>query len=253
MRPRGTPPMPSARSSDSAPVGIASQRTWAPSSPIRMTVPLPNSRSICVSAPWRAASRALAAFSSSVTGMVLLLGSCWSGQSNALPRTEFPTNEDRNREPPGRSDARRAARRQRPGSERLVGGARGSSRERYRVSDRGAKCERRGRRAAQRFGQHRRRHVARREAAPPSGGRGSGGAPAANRPRRAGRSVSSRCRRSSSPEASWISTASARGCAGAATAGPPTDSSPASPAHALDQRRAAPRSPRPACCRGSTA
>ena len=40
---------------------------------MRMTVPLPNSRSICVSAPCRAASRALAAFSWSVTGMVLLL------------------------------------------------------------------------------------------------------------------------------------------------------------------------------------
>jgi hypothetical protein len=42
MRPRGTPPMPSAMSSDSAPVGIALTLTWAPSSPIRMTVPFPN-------------------------------------------------------------------------------------------------------------------------------------------------------------------------------------------------------------------
>ena len=40
---------------------------------MRMTEPLPNSRSICVSAPFRAASRALAAFSSSLTGIVLLL------------------------------------------------------------------------------------------------------------------------------------------------------------------------------------
>ena len=56
--------MPSARSSDSAPVGIALTRTCAPSSPMRMTVPLPNWRSICVSAPCSAASRALAAFSS---------------------------------------------------------------------------------------------------------------------------------------------------------------------------------------------
>ena len=48
------------------PVGIASTlRTWAPSSPIRMTVPLPNSRSIWDSAPCRAASRAFAAFSCS--------------------------------------------------------------------------------------------------------------------------------------------------------------------------------------------
>src|SRR3954451_19056636 len=70
MRPRGTPPMPSARSRDSAPVGIALTFTWAPSSPMRMTVPLPNWRSICVSAPCRAASRAFAAFSSSVTLMV---------------------------------------------------------------------------------------------------------------------------------------------------------------------------------------
>src|SRR5215218_5547322 len=66
MRPRGTPPMPRARSSDSAPVGIACTRTCAPGSPMRMTVPLPNSRSICVSAPCRAASRALMASSSSV-------------------------------------------------------------------------------------------------------------------------------------------------------------------------------------------
>ena len=70
MRPRGTPPMPSARSSESAPVGIAATRTCAPSSPMRMTVPLPNSRSICVSAPWRAAARAFAAFSSSVALIV---------------------------------------------------------------------------------------------------------------------------------------------------------------------------------------
>src|SRR3954470_1781934 len=69
MRPRGTPPMPSARSSDSAPVGIALTLTWAPSSPIRMTVPLPNWRSIWVRAPWSAASRAFAAFSSSMTLM----------------------------------------------------------------------------------------------------------------------------------------------------------------------------------------
>ena len=54
--------MPSARSSDSAPVGIASTFTWAPSSPMRMTVPLPNWRSICASAPCRAASRALASW-----------------------------------------------------------------------------------------------------------------------------------------------------------------------------------------------
>src|SRR6185437_938146 len=53
MRPLGTPPMPSARSSDSAPVGIASTRTCAPSSPMRMTEPLPNSRSIWPSAPLR--------------------------------------------------------------------------------------------------------------------------------------------------------------------------------------------------------
>ena len=68
MRPRGMPPMPSARSSDSAPVGMALTLTWAPSSPIRMTLPLPNWRSICVSAPCSASLRAFAAFSS-VTGM----------------------------------------------------------------------------------------------------------------------------------------------------------------------------------------
>src|SRR3954468_23158891 len=64
MRPRGMPPMPSARSSDSAPVGIALTLTWAPSSPMRMTVPLPNWRSIWVRAPASAVSRALMAFSS---------------------------------------------------------------------------------------------------------------------------------------------------------------------------------------------
>src|SRR4051794_28446212 len=62
------PPMPSARSSDSAPVGIALTLTWAPSSPMRMTEPLPNWRSIWVRAPARAVSRALMAFSS-VAGM----------------------------------------------------------------------------------------------------------------------------------------------------------------------------------------
>ena len=53
IRPRGIPPMPNARSSDNAPVGIASTLTCAPSSPMRMTEPLPNSFSICVSAPCR--------------------------------------------------------------------------------------------------------------------------------------------------------------------------------------------------------
>ena len=62
IRPRGMPPIPSARSSESAPVGIAAHFTSAPSSPMRMIVPLPNSRSICVSAPARASLRALAAF-----------------------------------------------------------------------------------------------------------------------------------------------------------------------------------------------
>ena len=75
MRPFGMPPMPSARSSDSAPVGMASTRTCAPSSPIRMTEPLPNWRSICVSAPDSAASRALPAWSVLIYG---LLGSCSS-------------------------------------------------------------------------------------------------------------------------------------------------------------------------------
>src|SRR3954447_6485581 len=67
MRPRGIPPTPSARSSDRAPVGIASTRTAAASSPIFMIEPLPNWRSICESAPLSAASRALAAFSCSLS------------------------------------------------------------------------------------------------------------------------------------------------------------------------------------------
>src|SRR3954453_13285556 len=69
IRPRGMPPTPSAMSSESAPVGIASTRTAASSSPIRMIEPLPNWRSICESAPFRAASRALAAFSCSLSAM----------------------------------------------------------------------------------------------------------------------------------------------------------------------------------------
>src|ERR1700722_2907092 len=89
MRPFGTPPIPSARSSDSAPVGIASTRTCAPSSPMRMTEPLPNSRSIWPSAPCRAASRAFAAFSSSVTGIVLLLLSKIGDQMYVVLRTEL--------------------------------------------------------------------------------------------------------------------------------------------------------------------
>src|SRR5919201_4284744 len=71
--------MPRARSSDSSPVGIASTRTCAPSSPIRMTVPLPNSRSICVSAPCSAASRADAALS-----LLLMNGPSFSGRTEKL-------------------------------------------------------------------------------------------------------------------------------------------------------------------------
>ena len=41
MRPRGTPPTPSARSSDSAPVGIAATWTRMESSPIFMIEPGP--------------------------------------------------------------------------------------------------------------------------------------------------------------------------------------------------------------------
>src|SRR5688572_3745537 len=59
MRPRGTPPMPSARSSESAPVEIASIgiALW---SPRRISEPAPNWRSIWVTAASRAASLALA-------------------------------------------------------------------------------------------------------------------------------------------------------------------------------------------------
>ena len=71
IRPRGRPPTPSARSSDSAPVGIASTLTWKASSPIFMIEPSPNSRWICVIALFSAASRALAAFSCSLSHVVL--------------------------------------------------------------------------------------------------------------------------------------------------------------------------------------
>ena len=55
MRPRGTPPTPSAMSIDSAPVGIADTPTRAASSPRRISEPWPNSRSICVTAAFSAA------------------------------------------------------------------------------------------------------------------------------------------------------------------------------------------------------
>jgi hypothetical protein len=46
---------------------MADTLTAASSSPIFMIEPLPNVRSICVSAPFSAASRALAAFSCSLS------------------------------------------------------------------------------------------------------------------------------------------------------------------------------------------
>ena len=49
MRPRGTPPTPSARSSESDPVEIAATGIFV-SSPMRMIAPLPNAFSICPSA-----------------------------------------------------------------------------------------------------------------------------------------------------------------------------------------------------------
>ena len=55
-RPRGSPPIPSARSSASAPVGIASIPTW-PRSPSFMIEPLPNCLSIWLSAISSALSR----------------------------------------------------------------------------------------------------------------------------------------------------------------------------------------------------
>src|SRR5215211_3863749 len=61
MRPRGTPPTPRARSSDRAPVGIASTST-AVLSPSFITEPWPNSRSIWVTAALSAASLAFASF-----------------------------------------------------------------------------------------------------------------------------------------------------------------------------------------------
>src|SRR5215218_2940007 len=59
MRPRGTPPMPSARSSARAPVGIASTLT-VPLSPRRISEPSPNSLRMPVTALSRAASLAFA-------------------------------------------------------------------------------------------------------------------------------------------------------------------------------------------------
>ena len=81
------PPMPSARSSDSAPVGMAATFTWAPSSPMRMTVPLPNWRSICASAPCRAASRALASW------LLIWSDGVWR-RHRTRPQHAFATNCD---------------------------------------------------------------------------------------------------------------------------------------------------------------
>ena len=66
-RPRGNPPTPSARSSESAPVGMAETLTANASSPIFMIDPSPNWRWICVMAVLSAASRAFAAFSWSLS------------------------------------------------------------------------------------------------------------------------------------------------------------------------------------------
>src|SRR3954454_16741583 len=66
IRPRGTPPTPSARSRESAPVGIASISiaSW---SPRRMSDPWPNWRSIWVFAAWSAASFAFASLSAALS------------------------------------------------------------------------------------------------------------------------------------------------------------------------------------------
>src|ERR1700753_2698316 len=61
IRPRGTPPIPSARSRDSDPVGIESTLI-VPLSPRRISEPTPKSRSIWVTAASRAASLALPSF-----------------------------------------------------------------------------------------------------------------------------------------------------------------------------------------------
>src|SRR5436305_2904676 len=84
MRPRGMPPTPSARSSDRAPVGIAATRTAASSSPILMIEPLPKARSIWPSAPFSAASRALAAFSCSFSSLSIWLFSSKSGSKGSV-------------------------------------------------------------------------------------------------------------------------------------------------------------------------
>src|SRR3954447_707575 len=75
MRPRGSPPTPSARSSDSAPVGTAATLTAAASSPIFMIEPAPNCRSIWVRALCSAESRAFAAFSCSLSMRAISFGS----------------------------------------------------------------------------------------------------------------------------------------------------------------------------------
>ena len=163
MRPRGTPPTPSARSSDSAPVGIAATLTWKASSPIRMIEPWPKSRSICPSALFSADSRALAAFSCSLSMFCSL-------KSLEKPRLG-PLSDDKRGARSGCSGSA-----ERVAVERLVAGA-------LRLEHRAVEGDRRGHEGLARAGRARRREAH--------------GGPASRAPgSRAARTGASRARRS---------------------------------------------------------
>src|ERR1700761_184198 len=104
IRPRGTPPIPSAKSSASEPVGIEATLI-VPLSPRRISEPSPNSRLIPVTAASSAASFALASFAEASFRFTLLsaisdhhLTAARSGQLDLgqrdvsrAPRLEFRT------------------------------------------------------------------------------------------------------------------------------------------------------------------
>src|ERR1700744_481222 len=104
IRPRGTPPMPSARSRASEPVGIEATLI-VPLSPRRINEPTPKSRSIWVTAASRAASFAFASFAeasfkftffsaiSDLTSLLPASGQLDLGQRDVsgAPRLEFRT------------------------------------------------------------------------------------------------------------------------------------------------------------------
>src|SRR5215217_1858863 len=91
MRPRGTPPTPSARSSARAPVGIEAT-FWGSSSPMRMIEPFPNCRSIWDTAASMALLLSNASLQKETVRTVINIGIYRDGlycRGCALPRAHF--------------------------------------------------------------------------------------------------------------------------------------------------------------------